>query len=208
MKTLRTGETPKRAAILAAARDLFLTDGYDRTSVDAVAARASVSKRTVYDYFGDKQALLHAVLEAAGAALLAAMQSALDSTIPADVAPDRLEEALIAFVMALSTDMLATPEYTALWRFVENEPGRLTHVERFAVDNEPEEALARRLGELADRGLIETDDPRLAADQFVGLTFAVAMNRVRSYNAKQEPRVGPLLAAGARTFVRAYRKRG
>lgn len=32
----------------------------DRSSVDAIAARAEVSKRTVHDYFGDKQTLLKA----------------------------------------------------------------------------------------------------------------------------------------------------
>ena len=57
-KALREGSTQKRSAILTAARDLFLADGFDRSSVDAVAARAGVSKRTVYDYFGDKEALL------------------------------------------------------------------------------------------------------------------------------------------------------
>ena len=52
-KVLRAGSAPKRAAIMTAAWDLFVADGFERTSVDAVAARAAVSKRTGYDSFGD-----------------------------------------------------------------------------------------------------------------------------------------------------------
>ena len=53
----------KRLAILDAARRLFVQDGYELTSVDAIAARAGVSKRTVYDHFGDKERIHSAVLE-------------------------------------------------------------------------------------------------------------------------------------------------
>ena len=62
-KAVREGSATKRAAILATARALFLADGFERTSMDAIAAAAAVSKRTVYDYYGDKRALLLAVVE-------------------------------------------------------------------------------------------------------------------------------------------------
>ncbi|MFP4904840.1 TetR/AcrR family transcriptional regulator, partial [Paraburkholderia sp. BR14261] len=39
----------KRAAIVAAAIDEFLASGFDATSMDRIAARANVSKRTVYN---------------------------------------------------------------------------------------------------------------------------------------------------------------
>jgi TetR/AcrR family transcriptional regulator, mexJK operon transcriptional repressor len=40
----------KRDAIGRAALTLFASDGYERTSVDAIAAEAGVSKRTVYSH--------------------------------------------------------------------------------------------------------------------------------------------------------------
>lgn len=46
--------------ILDAAWDLFCEQGYNGASVDAVAARANVSKRTLYDRFGPKEALFEA----------------------------------------------------------------------------------------------------------------------------------------------------
>lgn len=52
-----------RAAILDAAHDLFLTNGYAETSIDEIADRARVSRQTVYDSVGDKASLLYAVGE-------------------------------------------------------------------------------------------------------------------------------------------------
>lgn len=50
-------------AILVAARDLFLTAGYDATPMEAIAAAAGVSKGTLYARFPTKQALLRGVVE-------------------------------------------------------------------------------------------------------------------------------------------------
>ena len=52
----------KRAAIISAAIEEFLAAGYDATSMDRIAARASVSKRTVYNHFPSKEVLFAAIL--------------------------------------------------------------------------------------------------------------------------------------------------
>jgi AcrR family transcriptional regulator len=49
------------AALVGAARQLFARDGYDATSLDAVAARASVTKGAVYHHFDGKRQLFEAV---------------------------------------------------------------------------------------------------------------------------------------------------
>jgi len=59
------GRASKREAILAASVELFNAKGYEMTSMDAVAARAGVSKTTVYTHFGDKLALYRAMAERA-----------------------------------------------------------------------------------------------------------------------------------------------
>jgi len=48
--------------ILAVASELFLTEGYGSTSIEAVAAGAGISKRTFYHRFDDKAALFAAVV--------------------------------------------------------------------------------------------------------------------------------------------------
>jgi TetR/AcrR family transcriptional repressor of mexJK operon len=59
--TLR-GEAKYRQ-ILDAARDLFLAEGFDTTSMDAIALRAGVSKATLYVHFEDKDDLLLALVD-------------------------------------------------------------------------------------------------------------------------------------------------
>ena len=51
-----------RARVLAAAHDLFVELGYDRASIEAIAAQAGVATQTVYNLFHTKHALLAAVL--------------------------------------------------------------------------------------------------------------------------------------------------
>jgi AcrR family transcriptional regulator len=57
----RRGEALRRH-ILIAAKDVFLTTGFERASMDTVAARAGTSKRSLYAHFETKDKLFDAVL--------------------------------------------------------------------------------------------------------------------------------------------------
>ncbi len=48
----------KRNAILDAAIDVFIENGYERASMDLIATAANSSKRTVYNHFPSKEALI------------------------------------------------------------------------------------------------------------------------------------------------------
>ncbi|MFI2083398.1 TetR/AcrR family transcriptional regulator [Streptomyces rubiginosohelvolus] len=204
-KTLREGSAQKRAAILTAARELFLADGFDRSSVDAVAARAEVSKRTVYDYFGDKRTLLRAVVDSVGDALVTTVRRTLDETLTDRTEVAELEDALVAFSMRIATEMLGSAEYTTLQRLLRSDSGHLSEQDYNPMANTPDEAIAERFAAFADAGLLDVPDPRLAADQFLALTFGVALDRLGSANAARDTRVRPLVVEGVRTFLRAYR---
>ncbi|MFL9937821.1 TetR/AcrR family transcriptional regulator [Paraburkholderia graminis] len=52
----------KRVAVINAAIEEFLAAGFDATSMDRIAARANVSKRTVYNHFPSKEALFAEIL--------------------------------------------------------------------------------------------------------------------------------------------------
>jgi AcrR family transcriptional regulator len=75
-KPIRTGNTrdpeSTSAAILVAAVKEFTERGYEGARVDNIADRASINKRMLYHYFGNKQALYVAVLESSYAAIRSA----------------------------------------------------------------------------------------------------------------------------------------
>ncbi|AXC10200.1 Transcriptional regulator, TetR family [Acidisarcina polymorpha] len=54
----------KRSAVVAAARRSFLDNGYSQTSMDAIAALAEVSVKTIYRHFENKDELFSAVMQA------------------------------------------------------------------------------------------------------------------------------------------------
>ncbi|MFK0692922.1 TetR/AcrR family transcriptional regulator [Mesorhizobium sp. IMUNJ 23033] len=63
MSTLRVKQKEKRiSAILAAAGEEFRSVGFNEAKVEAIAARAEVAPATIYNYFGDKAALLLEIL--------------------------------------------------------------------------------------------------------------------------------------------------
>jgi TetR/AcrR family transcriptional repressor of mexJK operon len=58
----RPKDLSKGAAILEAAKKLFVEQGFDRVSMDQIAAAAGVSKLTVYSHYGDKESLFSAAI--------------------------------------------------------------------------------------------------------------------------------------------------
>jgi len=64
-----------RDKILDAARDLFITQGYDGVSMRQVADRIEYSATAIYEYFDDKQALFHELCQQDFARLAAVFQN-------------------------------------------------------------------------------------------------------------------------------------
>lgn len=59
----RKRKSPKRLAVVEAARLEFFANGFKETSMDKIAATANVSKRTVYDHFPSKDDLFQAIVD-------------------------------------------------------------------------------------------------------------------------------------------------
>ncbi len=158
------GETV-REALLDTARRLFLARGFASVSIRQIAAAAGSSPATIHYHFGDKLGLYRAMLEAAIAPIVAALQRLSD--------PARAEQLDIADIVRLYTRMLATnPVVPALIvQEVLAEGGRFREqfIEHFAGRLAPLFiAIIRR--EQA-RGTLRSDlDPRLAALSAIGMT--------------------------------------
>jgi len=147
----------KRQTILSAGRDLFLSNGYQGTSVDQIAASAEVSKQTVYKHFGDKHELL-----------LAIVNHALDSTVTpflkriralADTA--HLEADLTALAADYLRAVLQEP-VVQLRRLVVGEANRVPELAQLYYDQAPARTLAafaECFSVLHDRGLLRVPEP-------------------------------------------------
>jgi AcrR family transcriptional regulator len=90
------GARDKKTLILDAAVELFLDDGFDRTSMDAVAERAGVSKTTVYAHYGDKVGLFRAVVDRGATTMNVDLDKVLQN---AGTSPEeRLAQLLVALL--------------------------------------------------------------------------------------------------------------
>lgn len=207
-KPVREGSSAKRTAILTAARDLFVHHGVDRVSMDAVAARAGVSKVTVYDYFGDKRRLFLAILSDAAESLTDSGRRALDhladdagiTTVP------QLEKALTAAAIDLGTT-IHSANYAAVFALVAQQRLQTPTTEDDISTEVLEEALAERIAHFAGIGLLDTDNPRLAAAHFSALTVLLAYNN-QPVPANADPdQVRQTMVDGVHAFIRAYATR-
>lgn len=79
-----------RRNILAVAHQEFVENGLSGARIDEIAARTTTSKRMIYYYFGDKQGLYIAVLEAAYAGMREGERSLDLSSFPPVEAMERL----------------------------------------------------------------------------------------------------------------------
>jgi len=181
--------------MLGAARDRFLADGYDRTSVDAVAAQAGVSKRTVYDHFADKDGLFASVVEQAAAALMSSVEEAVEQELRVD---RDLTTALLAFTRRIATQTLQSSDYAVVRMLLES--GRSVPASGTDLAHDPEQVIAARFGELDEAGVIRAANPRRASEHFTALTFLLALNAPELDAAA----VDAVFVDGVDAFVRAY----
>src|SRR5690348_5348546 len=96
------------ARILEAAAKAFVTDGYERTTIRAVASAAEVDAGLVMHYFGSKQELFRRVIETAPIPEVSAAPGQAIEEILAGLA-DRLASAPVASLTILRS-MLTNPE--------------------------------------------------------------------------------------------------
>lgn len=163
--------TDKRRAILDAAGPVFGDAGYERANVDAIAAAAGVSKPTVYSYFGNKEKLFRETMADTARQI---NEASYEVVISLDLHPDRWRESLGTLGLAL-TACQREGCAASLSRLVlaesRRDPEVFDEVRRSGM--EPiREALAGRLAMLGNAGMLEIDDPGVAAQHFIALTQA------------------------------------
>jgi AcrR family transcriptional regulator len=198
------GLADKRRAILDGALTIFARDGYTRASIDAIAAKAGVSTRTIYNHFQDKAELFQVVIKESASRVADAQIAVIESYLRKVT---DLEADLIEFGLAWVTPMPDYADHSALVRQINAESG---HIPRRAIKAWQEagprrvlDALADRLARLSDRGLLDVDDPQRAAHHFAVL-ITVPNPSLQAGTLSDDDR-GEMVAAGVRTFLYGYR---
>lgn len=154
----RPKDFAKRAAILAAAKALFVANGYEATRMEAVAEAAGVSKLTLYSHFGDKLGLFRE-----------AVRAAAEDYLPHEVFVPRghagarrhLERVARAFVA-----LVTSPESIAAVRMLAADArlaGEIGPVFFEAGPARVRRECAAMLAELVRRGELAIGDPEQAA---------------------------------------------
>jgi AcrR family transcriptional regulator len=201
----RGGLADKRRAILAGALTVFARDGYTRASIDAIAAAAGVSTRTIYNHFTDKTELFQTVIQDSATRAAEAQIAIIDRHLRKIT---DLESDLVEFGRALAAPMTAEhAEHFALVRQINAEAG---HIPQSAIDTWQQTGplrvrreLAEHLRQWAEQGLLRTEKPERAAVQLMLLISAADLSDRGAVPSEQA--IDDMVTSGVHVFLYGYR---
>ena len=154
--------------VLEGARAVFLADGFEGASVDAIARAAGVSKATLYSYFPDKRLLFMEVARTE-------CESQIEETGALLVPESRPRDALAEAGRRITTFVLSDFGQ-AIFRMCVAERDRFPELGREFFRTGPEvfrNQLCDYIRHAIERGELTVEDVPLAAEQFVELCHAV-----------------------------------
>jgi AcrR family transcriptional regulator len=161
-----------RRAILDAARELFVTEGFQNVSIRKIAERIEYSPAAIYGYFPSKDDIFFSLAEE-GFRLLGDPAATRDDPALKDAPPlDRVR----AVFWRLHTFSREQPQYFALM-FVERSVPRISReYERFAFAREMKEHIIEELRAAIDTGALPaTLDPQVAMRSLMVGILGVAL---------------------------------
>ena len=191
--------------LLAIARSQFLAQGFRGTTMDAIAARAGISKQTLYAAYPSKDALYAAVVhDWVDQGHDALRPHALALTESADV-----NEGLRRFANMLQTAILSPP-VLQMRTLVAAESAVFPEVARDYVTRSWDrniDQLAGVLTTLSERGALAIEHAQVAAEQFVWLAIGAPLNRISLRGSAQGDdahRLEQIATEAAATFLSRY----
>jgi TetR/AcrR family transcriptional repressor of mexJK operon len=162
----------KRSAIIRGAKFVFSRGGFERASMDEVAARAGVSKMTVYRHFGSKEDLFAGVITDLCNRIVAEDLEQIFEKAP--------EKALRSYADRM-IGIVFDPETVELHRIVVAESLRFPSLGRFFYDHGPQvciDVLAHYFERNMRDPRFRILDPVRAAEEFLELLRGYAHLRV------------------------------
>jgi AcrR family transcriptional regulator len=153
--------------VLEGARAVFMSDGYEGSSVDAIARAAGVSKATLYSYFTDKRQIFMEVAKAeCGLQIEEADAILSDESSPREVLSTAADRMLSFFLSSFGQ---------SIFRMCVAESDRFPELGREFYETGPKLFRGKMVEYLrcaVAEGDLVIDDFELAADQFAELCKA------------------------------------
>lgn len=191
----------KAAAILDAARRVFLTRGYGDASMEAIARRAGVSKATLYSHFEGKEQLFAAIVTAECQRLSLQLELSGTEELALGQALHRIGRTFL--------ELITSAQGLDIYRIVVAEIARFPELGRVLYESgslQLMERLAELIADARDRGKLTAPDPQRAAAHFIGLMRGdIHMRCVLGLAATpDDPTLDALVGEGIGAFLRAY----
>lgn len=158
--------------VLNGARQVFMADGFERASVDAIANVAGVSKATLYNYFPDKRMLFREVVRNECRAQASRAMATIDSAAPAEAILRAAARHMIAFFLSDFGQRMFRISVAEAEQFPEL--GREFYNSGPLVANQ---TLTAYFAQAIAVGELRIEDRELAAFQFTELCKAYIFNR-------------------------------
>jgi len=154
----------KHASIVRSAAAEFQARGFDGTSMDQIAARAAVSKRTVYNHFPSKEDLFHEIVAELTARADLTTSFPFDGELPVEEQLTTIGDSIL--------DAMAGDDFVMLARVVLS---RFLHSSDLAArmlgkgQHPFRVGLIKWIQAATEAGRLQVADPEMAARQFVAL---------------------------------------
>jgi AcrR family transcriptional regulator len=185
--------------MLQAASDIFLSHGFDGTTMDKVAEAAGVSKQTVYSHFGNKDDLFTAVIE------YKCQSHALTDELFDLSKP--VAEVLLELAHDFSA-LITSDDAIRLHRACAAGAEQRSNVAELFFNAGPRNIKSKLMRYLEQQNELAIDNSRFAATAFFGLMRSEYHFRRELGLAlgDTEQQLGPYLKSAVALFIRGYRQ--
>jgi TetR/AcrR family transcriptional regulator of autoinduction and epiphytic fitness len=152
-----------REAIVDAAERLFLARGFGSVSMDELAAAGGVARRTLYNQFTSKEDIFRE--------MLLRVSRQLEHAFPPGIETQGDVEDVLRLIAQMILDLHKNREYLGFLRMVIADARQFPWIaKQFAAVMDPQtDRLTRYLAHLTDLGILNCENPMLAAHQFMGI---------------------------------------
>tara|TARA_R110000850_G_scaffold161222_2_gene285784 strand:+ start:435 stop:1073 length:639 start_codon:yes stop_codon:yes gene_type:complete len=197
----RPFDAGKTGHIVQAASDAFFRDGFAQTSIESIAAAANVSKVTVYNRFGTKEALFVATVESECDLMRQGLAGAMDSG-------EDIREQLTCFAMNMAK-FLDREDITRLEAHLAVQTQNNPELGQLFLDAGPRrlhKLLTEKLDRAVARGALAIDDTEIAAEHFAGMVKGLADldRRFLQRRPDHEERTRKRIEGAVNVFLKGY----